>query len=68
MGLMESFRSARAFTWGAMPKEEPIKKQALPLPLTLTKALVDAALFIVNYWIQRRFIFREAPEAVSGKG
>lgn len=42
--------------------------QALPLPLTLTKALVDAALFIVNYWIQRRFIFREAPEAVSGKG
>ncbi len=33
--------------------------QVLPLPLTLTKALVDVVLFVVNYWIQRRFIFRE---------
>lgn len=30
----------------------------LPLPLTLIKALVDGALFVMNYFIQRRFVFR----------
>lgn len=32
---------------------------ALPLPLTLLKALVDGGLFVVNYFVQRRLIFRE---------
>ena len=33
--------------------------RVLPLPLTLIKVLVDTVLFIINYFIQGRFIFRE---------
>lgn len=33
--------------------------RVLPLPLTLIKVLVDTVLFVINYFIQRRFIFRE---------
>ena len=29
MGPMESLKSARCFTLGAVPKEEPMRKQAL---------------------------------------
>ena len=32
MGPMDSRKSARSLTWGAMPKEEPMRKQALDLP------------------------------------
>ena len=32
MGPMDSFKSALDLTLGDMPKEEPIKKQALLLP------------------------------------
>lgn len=37
----------------------------LPLPLPLTKALVDVVLFVFNYVIQRQFIFRE--KALEGR-
>ena len=33
--------------------------RVLPIPLTLTKALVDVVLFVVNYVIQKKYIFRE---------
>ena len=36
MGPMESFRSALCLTLGAMPKEEPMRKQALDLPELFT--------------------------------
>ena len=42
MGLMESLKSARSFTLGAMPKEEPMRKQALDLPEFLTAASFPA--------------------------
>ena len=32
MGPMESLKSALCFTRGDMPKEEPMRKQALDLP------------------------------------
>lgn len=37
--------------------------RVLPIPLTLTKALVDMVLFVANYVVQRRLIFREEPAA-----
>ena len=40
----------------------------LPLPLTLIKALVDGVLFVVNYWVQRRLIFREGAGAPAERG
>ena len=42
MGPIESLKSARSFTLGAMPKEEPIKKQALDLPESFTSFNLSA--------------------------
>ena len=36
MGPMESLKSAFCLTRGDMPKEEPMRKQALDLPLSFT--------------------------------
>lgn len=31
---------------------------ALPVPVLLVKAAVDAGLFVCNYWVERRWVFR----------
>lgn len=40
----------------------------LPLPLALTKAIVDSALFVVSYFVQRNWVFREPARHPSLKG
>ena len=42
MGPMLRRKSARAFTRGAIPKEEPMRKQALPLPEFFTSRSFSA--------------------------
>ena len=42
IGPMESLKSAAAFTLGDMPKEEPIKKQALLFPESFTSYTLAA--------------------------
>ena len=42
MGLMDSLKSAIALIFGWMPKEEPMRKQALDLPLSFTEASFSA--------------------------
>ena len=44
MGPMESLKSALAFTRGLMPKEEPMRKQALLLPDSFTSFNLSAKL------------------------
>ena len=46
MGPMDSFKSARCLTLGAMPKEEPMRKQALLLPefFTVFKVFAKSSL------------------------
>lgn len=39
--------------------------QILPIPSTLTKAIVDSVLFVMNYLIQRRFIFADRPKEIK---
>ena len=39
---MESLKSARCFTLGAMPKDEPIRKIALLFPESLTSLSFSA--------------------------
>ena len=43
MGLIESLKSAAFLTESAMPKEEPIKKQALLFPALLICAILSAS-------------------------
>ena len=42
MGPMESLKSALAFTRGLIPKEEPMRKQALLLPESFTSFSLSA--------------------------
>ena len=42
MGPMDSLKSAFSFTLGAIPKEEPMRKQALDLPEFFTESSYEA--------------------------
>lgn len=42
IGPIESLKSAFSLTLGAMPKEEPMRKQALLLPESFTEAILSA--------------------------
>jgi len=48
MGPMDSLKSAFCFTLGAIPKEEPIRKQALDLPEFFTSASLAAKASLLN--------------------